>query len=65
MAEVQKVATNRRYPFPVTADSSGAVLRAYHVRFRPTTVVIGPDGIVRAYRIGAHTVEEWQQVLQW
>jgi len=32
---------------PVLMDSSGATMAAYHVAYFPTTVVVGPDGLVR------------------
>jgi peroxiredoxin len=32
---------------PVLMDSSGATIAAYHVAYFPTTIVVGPDGVVR------------------
>lgn len=57
---VARVAGERGYRFPVLLDESGAAHRAWDVRYRPTSVVVGPDGRVLAYRIGAHPAEDWR-----
>lgn len=61
--KVGEVARERGYEFAVGADRNGAIHRAYQITLRPTTVMIGPDGKVLAVRAGAHTVEQWQEVL--
>lgn len=63
MGLVSKVAKDRGYQFPVVVDSAGDVLRAYGVLYRPLTVIVGPDGNVRALRIGAHDADGWHQQL--
>lgn len=58
--KVTQVARERGYTFPVGADRNGSVHRAYGITLRPTTYVIR-DGKVLAVRVGAHTVEQWQE----
>lgn len=61
--KVTQVASERGYTFPVAADQSGAVHRAYGVTLRPTVAVIGPEGKLLALRVGAHTPAQWQEAL--
>jgi len=37
---------------PVLMDSGGATMASYHVAYFPTTVVVGPDGVVRFQHAG-------------
>jgi cytochrome oxidase Cu insertion factor (SCO1/SenC/PrrC family) len=37
---------------PVLLDPDGATLSAYHVSYFPTTIVVGPDGVVRFSHTG-------------
>lgn len=64
LEQVARVAAERGYRFPVATDRPGGVLRTYGVVYRPTTVIIGPEGTVRAVRVGAHNAEAMRAELQ-
>lgn len=55
LERVQAVAGQRGYPFLALADPRGTVHRSYGIVLRPTLMIVGPDGLVRAVRVGAHT----------
>lgn len=61
---VARVSAERGYRFPVLLDRAGDAHRAYGVTLRPTTVIVGPDGTVRAVRAGAHGAGAWAEELR-
>lgn len=54
---VARTAGQKGYHFPVLLDPNGDVHRAYEVRQRPTTVIVGPGGQVQAFLVGAHDLD--------
>jgi hypothetical protein len=50
---VEKFKRKQDLTFPIAVDSSGAVGRRYGIRSFPTTVLIGADGKIKLYQIGA------------
>ncbi|MDA1316142.1 MAG: redoxin domain-containing protein [Acidobacteria bacterium] len=51
------------FSFPTLSDAAGLLFGGYEVRTIPTTVIIGRDGTVSSYLVGAHTIEELRQAL--
>lgn len=49
---VREFWTGQRFTLPVALDFSGDVMRDYGVGSIPTTLVIGPDGVIRARHEG-------------
>jgi len=45
--------TSQNYSFPMLLDSDGAIARQYQMHAIPTSILIGPDGIVQKVVIGA------------
>jgi peroxiredoxin len=50
--------------FPTLSDTAGLLLDGYEVRNIPTTIIIGRDGKVSAYLMGAHSAEELRQAIR-
>jgi thiol-disulfide isomerase/thioredoxin len=53
--DVQKFVTEFHMPFPVLLDERGKVRQRYRLRGVPTSVFIGPDGVVQAVNPGPIT----------
>ncbi len=60
---VQHFVTEFQMPFPVLLDEKGKVFRRYKLHGLPTSVFIGPDGVVRAVNPGPITEAALQQHL--
>ena len=52
---VREFAEGRGMKFPILLDSSNRVHGLYGIRGIPTTVIVGPDGLIKAQRMGAVT----------
>jgi thiol-disulfide isomerase/thioredoxin len=61
--DVQSFVTDMRMPFPVLLDERGKIRQRYRLRGVPTTVFIGPDGVVRAVNAGPITAALLRQHL--
>ncbi len=56
-------AAARGLTFDLLPDAERAIQRAYHLRGVPQTVIIGPDGVIRAIFYGPVTSRRVQQAL--
>jgi thiol-disulfide isomerase/thioredoxin len=50
---VERFVADLKITFPIGIDASGDLLRMYEVSSYPTTIVIGADGRVKLYEVGA------------
>jgi hypothetical protein len=50
--------------YPVAHDEAKAIWRAYGIRFRPSHVLIGPDGAVADQGVGLVTTPQVQQKIE-
>ena len=50
--EIRRFQTEFQMPFPVLLDEKGKVRRLYALRGVPTSVFVGPDGVVRTVNQG-------------
>ena len=50
---VREFLLDRNFVFTPLLDPSGSVTALYHVDSLPTSIFIGPDGVVRAINVGA------------
>ena len=63
-AKVQAFAAAYGLTFPLLLDPEHEVVRLYGVRGLPTTVVIDPEGIVRAVHLGALSEDDLRTYLR-
>ena len=50
--------------YPVAHDESKAIWRAYNIRFRPSHVLIGPDGAIADQGVGLVTTPAVQAKIE-
>jgi peroxiredoxin len=63
MKDVRKFVAEFSMPFPVLLDEKGRVRRLYALIGIPTSVFIGPDGVVRVVNPGPITKETLERGL--
>ncbi len=52
LSQVRQFAYDYQLPFPVLLDETACAVSGYGVQSFPTSIVIGPDGVVRKIHIG-------------
>ena len=60
---VREFLTDNGYTFPTLRDPRSSAFMLYQAQSIPTTVIVGRDGTIAAYIVGAHREEDYRAAL--